>query len=669
MGAVYELDDTTAEAAQAMLSKFFGYSTFRAGQPEAVHALIDGLDAVVLMPTGGGKSLCYQVPALVRHARGLGCTLVISPLIALMQDQVDALVGRGAPAAALHSGMEDDEQRAVLQRFRAGSLALLYVSPERALADGFRKMVTNVGVSALAIDEAHCVSQWGHDFRPEYMRLGELRRALGVPTIALTATATADVLAEIGTSLGLTSPVTVRGGFARPNLAFSVTPVATDAERLEQLVTLLERHGLRDRGRAIVYCATRKKVVAIADELRSRGFAAGHYHAGRTDLARQRAQTAYEQGRTRILVATNAFGMGIDYGDVRLVVHAQMPGSLEAYYQEAGRAGRDGEPSACVLLYRASDAATHRFIIGKGDGARSSRVVERRLAALDAMSRYAGELTCRQTQLAAHFGDEVADCRACDVCSDRDAVASAFADVSEVVGAERARKIAKTLERDKTPRRALTADEIEVLVDSVASLRKPVGKVSLAKALRGSKARQLSRLGLLKNPQHGKLKAVSEFDILDTVEALIREGRLVRKGQKYPTVWLAGRPVRESGRRGDSGAGSGSADSESTIGNGHGDWGDTPAPAFAKPGFPPKRGAKSRLRYTPVFRALDNFRKRQARALRWKPFMVLTNAVIAAIDAERPTTLEALSTIKGFGPSRTTRFGKEILHLLTETRP
>ncbi|MBC7792295.1 MAG: DEAD/DEAH box helicase, partial [Clostridia bacterium] len=171
-----------------MLSKFFGFSTFRAGQTEAVYALIDGRDAVVLMPTGGGKSLCYQVPALVRHGRGLGCTLVVSPLIALMQDQVDALVGKGAPAAALHSSMDVEEQRAVLSRFRAGSLALLSVSPERALADGFRRIMMNVGVGALAIDEAHCVSQWGHDFRPEYMRLGELRRALGVPTIALTAT-------------------------------------------------------------------------------------------------------------------------------------------------------------------------------------------------------------------------------------------------------------------------------------------------------------------------------------------------------------------------------------------------------------------------------------------------------------------------------------------------
>lgn len=658
MGAVHDLDDTTAEAATAMLQKWFGFDAFRAGQAEAVHALIDGLDAVVLMPTGGGKSLCYQVPALVRHARGLGCTLVVSPLIALMQDQVDALNGRGIAAAALNSSMDDDEQRAVIARFRSGALALLYVSPERALADGFRKMVTNVGVSALAIDEAHCVSQWGHDFRPEYMRLGELRRSLGVPTIALTATATSEVLTEIGASLGMESPVTVRGGFSRPNLAFSVVPVASDAARTSALVALLEKHGLRHRGRAIVYCSTRKKVQSIAEELKSRGFAAGHYHAGRTDLARQRAQTAYEQGRTRILVATNAFGMGIDYGDVRLVVHAQIPGSLEAYYQEAGRAGRDGEASACVLLFRQADAAVQRFIVQKGDGARSARVLERRLDALDAMVRYAGAVVCRQKQLAGHFGDRVGACGSCDVCTNADAVASVFADVGEEVSEERARKAAKTTQRETIPRRALTSDEMSVLIDAVGALRKPVGKVSLAKALRGSKARQLSRLGLLKNPMHGKLKAVAEPDILDTVEALIREGRLVRKGQKYPTVWLAGRPVRESRRSGE--------DGERSIGSGGGDWGDAPSSPFAKPGMPARKGGKSRMRYTPVFRSLDNFRKRQARALGWKSFMVLTNAVITAIDSARPTTLDELGRIKGFGPSRTARFGDEILRLLSE---
>ncbi|MBC7794677.1 MAG: RecQ family ATP-dependent DNA helicase, partial [Clostridia bacterium] len=552
-------------------------------------------------------------------------------------------------AAFLNSSQDFDTAIAIERRLMTGDLDLLYVAPERLLTERFLGLLDQLSeqhrVALFAIDEAHCVSQWGHDFRPEYMRLGELRRALGVPTIALTATATADVLSEIGTSLGLLSPVTVRGGFARPNLSFSVQPVTSDAARVEKLVELLEEAGLRKSGRAIVYCSTRKKVQSIAEELRSRGFAAGHYHAGRTDLARQRAQKAYEQRRTRVLVATNAFGMGIDYGDVRLVVHAQMPGSLEAYYQEAGRAGRDGMPSACVLLYRAADAAVQRFIIQKGN-ARNARLMERRMGALEAMSRYAGNATCRQKQLAAHFGDGIDSCKVCDVCLDANSVASVFADAQEEVGAERARKATKTDERSTVQRRPLTPEEIECLIDAVAALHKPVGKVSLAKTLRGSKARQLSRLGLLKNPMHGKLKEVTEFDILDTVEALIREGRLVRKGQKYPTIWLAGRPVRENGRISE-GVGSNSS-----------------GLAFAKEGERPKRGGKSRMRYTPVFRALDNFRKRQARALGWKSFMVLTNAVIGAIDAEKPATIDALTRIKGFGPSRTARFGEEILRLV-----
>ncbi|HSN30243.1 MAG TPA: RecQ family ATP-dependent DNA helicase, partial [Kofleriaceae bacterium] len=319
-----------------VLREVFGHDRFRHGQQEAVEAVMGGRDALVLLPTGGGKSLCYQVPAIARARAGAGTTIVISPLIALMNDQVRAMAARGIAVAALHSQCEEEERAETVGRLVRGELAMLYVSPERAVLDGFKRMLARVRIALIAIDEAHCVSQWGHDFRPEYMRLAELRQVVRAPVIALTATATPRVLAEIASSLELDAPVMVRGDFRRPNLAFSVVHASGEAARIATTIEVLERAGLRGttgRGRGIVYCATRKKAEEVAAALSDAGFAAGYYHAGRTGLARERAQARFELGKTRVLVATNAFGMGIDYPDVRAIVHVQAPGSLEAYYQ------------------------------------------------------------------------------------------------------------------------------------------------------------------------------------------------------------------------------------------------------------------------------------------------------------------------------------------------
>jgi ATP-dependent DNA helicase RecQ len=314
------LDASMGDAGREILASVFGYEDFRPGQAEAVCAALAGRDVVVLQPTGSGKSLCYQVPAIVAGRRGQGVTIVVSPLIALMRDQVGALEARGARVAALHSQQDADSQRAAVVRFLRGELELLYVSPERAALESFRRMLGRTRIALFAVDEAHCVSQWGHDFRPEYMRLAELRSFASAPMIALTATATAPVLAEIESGLGLRDPVVVRAGFDRPNLAFAVRALRTHEARIAALVGEIEAAGLRDRratGRAIVYCSTRKVTERVAGELRSAGVAAGHYHAGRTGLARERAQHAFEAGRTRVLVATNAFGMGIDLPDIR----------------------------------------------------------------------------------------------------------------------------------------------------------------------------------------------------------------------------------------------------------------------------------------------------------------------------------------------------------------
>ena len=362
----------SSESAREILAEVFGYSGFRYGQERAVSAVISGRDSVVLLPTGGGKSLCYQVPGIAFHRMGRGTTVVISPLIALMQDQVAALGGVGCAAAALNSHQSEEESREVVHRLLGGELALLYVSPERAVSPSFLRLLKRVEVPLLAVDEAHCVSQWGHDFRPEYMRLHEVRAHVSAPCIALTATATPVVLEEIETSLGLSEPERVCGDFSRPNLSFSVRHRRGHASRMEVLVQAIEDCELRGRtaqGRAIVYCATRKTAEKVAKELKSGGVPATHYHAGRTKLARERAQRSFELGKTKVLVATNAFGMGIDYPDVRLIVHFQAPGSLEAYYQEAGRAGRDGLPARCVLLFGESDLQTQRRLRESGGAA------------------------------------------------------------------------------------------------------------------------------------------------------------------------------------------------------------------------------------------------------------------------------------------------------------
>ncbi|HEY5921767.1 MAG TPA: ATP-dependent DNA helicase RecQ, partial [Kofleriaceae bacterium] len=382
-------------SALEVLRDVFGYDSFREAQGDAVDAVLGGRDALVLLPTGAGKSLCYQVPAIVRARRGEGTTIVISPLIALMNDQVSALAGKGVAVAALHSQCEEAARLETVGRLMRGELALLYVSPERAVLDGFKRLLGRARIAMVAIDEAHCVSQWGHDFRPEYMRLAELRAMTGTaladaPMIALTATATPRVLTEITSSLELRTPVLIRGDFRRDNLAFEVLHLgAGDDARLAATIDVLDRASLRQRtgaGRAIIYCSTRKKAEDVAAKLKQAGFAAGHYHAGRTAFARERAQAGFSLGRMRVLVATNAFGMGIDYSDVRVIVHFQAPGSVEAYYQEAGRAGRDGAPAQCLLLYGAGDLMTQRRIAQNGASAKRLSLLE---DSLSAVSRYA----------------------------------------------------------------------------------------------------------------------------------------------------------------------------------------------------------------------------------------------------------------------------------------
>jgi ATP-dependent DNA helicase RecQ len=640
-----DVDPSTPVTARSVLHQVFGHADFRGGQAQAVEGALAGRDVVVLLPTGAGKSLCYQVPAVVEARRGQGTTLVVSPLIALMQDQVDALRGKGVLAAAINSHQDDDEQRQVVDQLLRGELELLYVSPERAVMDGFRRLLQRVRIALLAIDEAHCVSQWGHDFRPEYLRLNELRVAIGteVPTIALTATATPRVMAEIASTLRLRQPVQVRGDFARPNLSFTVQEHRKDESRLAAVVAACEAAGLRGRvgpGRAIIYCSTRKKTESVAEALRGAGFAAAHYHAGRTALARERAQAAFSLSKTRVLVATNAFGMGIDYPDVRVIVHFQAPGSLEAYYQEAGRAGRDGDEARCLLLFGTSDLMTQRRLKSesRASGAAAARVED----ALAAVERYARAERCRQQVLCAHFTgpdseDSHAACGKCDVCRGE----------AEQGDAEDAGADAPHSKMTKATAVALGAEARQVILAAAATLRHPIGKVTLAKGLRGSRARAIATSGLTDAPQHGALAGASEAEVLATIEALLGERRLERRGRKYPTVWLAGRPVRAA--RGESGAPGESGES----GAGEGGEGRQASPRAARR----RQGSSA----SQLARELESYRKRMARQLKWKSYMVFQRRTILAIDQARPASRDALARIPGLGPAKIERFGDDIL--------
>ena len=494
---IAESAESSTPALRDLLARVWGYDTFRPLQQQAMQAILDGRDSIVVLPTGGGKSLCFQAPALLRP----GLALIVSPLISLMKDQVDTLVGNGVAAAYLNSSLGSDERAAVVAGVRGGRYRLLYVSPERVAGDGgdsFASLIAKAQPSFIAVDEAHCISQWGHDFRPEYRQLARLRQLLpGVGMHAFTATATQRVRQDIAAQLGLLSPIELVGSFDRPNLVYRVLARASLKRQLEEI---LSRHP----GQAgIVYCTSRREVDALAAWLAGRGIRARPYHAGMDDAARSRNQDAFLDEHADVIVATVAFGMGIDRSNVRFVVHAGAPQSLEHYQQESGRAGRDGLEAECVLIYSAADFLKWRLLLEK-----SGEWTEARRGLLRDIERYAASVACRHRHLVSYFGEPWTrgECGACDYCLD---------------------------ELEGIPDAATVARKV---LSCVVRVGQRWGAAHVTNVLRGAASEQVTSRGHDRLSTFGLLRDCTVPEVRGYIEQLLAQGLLRQTDDAFPVL-------------------------------------------------------------------------------------------------------------------------------------
>jgi ATP-dependent DNA helicase RecQ len=626
------------------LQNHFGLDEFRPSQREVIEDVLGGRDVLCVMPTGAGKSLCFQFPAVL----GGGLTMVISPLISLMEDQVQQLRDEGIAAALLNSSLTPAMQRQVMAELEEGFTGLLYVAPERLFAGNFQALLQKLRPKLLAVDEAHCISQWGHDFRPEYSRLGEARKKLGdPPTIALTATATEDVRVDIVAQLGLREPRVVVTGFDRPGLRYGSKRINREDDKDAILVNLLRE----EPGSAIVYCATRKVVDELNGILKRHlgGRVVVRYHGGMDRASRTASQEKFMESAGAIAIATNAFGMGINKPDIRLVIHYNIPGTLEAYYQEAGRAGRDGRPARCVILFSYQDRFVQEFFIdklGEDNSQADPQIIAKRQQhareKLELMIQYARTHLCRRKMILDYFGDtaEVNDCH-CDVCG----------------GGERSPGVAEAP--------VVMADEVVTIarqiLSAIARCRGKFGVGVVAEMLTGSESDRMQKWGLDQLSTFGLLKIYSVKRVVAMIHRILESGLARQKdpdGVKFrPVVEITAAGV--SVMRGEQQPPNSLADL---------------LPRRAERSAAPReRTAASDRSYESEhmtqemqvrFEALRELRARIARERGMPAFVICHDSTLQQLAREAPGSETELAGVKGMGPYKIKMYGQAFLEVL-----
>ena len=601
-----------------LLKRYFGYDAFRPLQREIIASVLDRRDTLVLMPTGGGKSLCYQLPAL----RFEGLTLVVSPLVALMKDQVDSLRANGIAAAFINSTLSYEEIGHVRARVQRNAVKILYVAPERLALPGFRDFLARLHISLVAVDEAHCISMWGHEFRPDYRTLVDLRGLLpGVPFIALTATATEQVRRDVAEQLELTQPREFVASFNRANLTYTVRPKRRRA--IDALADLLHKH----RGEScIVYCFSRKTTEDVAASLSAMGLSALPYHAGLDPALRSETQEKFIRDDALVIVATIAFGMGIDKPDVRLVVHYDLPKSLEGYYQETGRAGRDGLPSECVLFYSHGDKRKQDFFIDRIEDEAERRNAQDKL---DRMIEYCGLSTCRRKFLLEYFGEAWTqkDCRGCDVCL--------------------------------TPREEFDATIIaQKILSAVIRTGQRFGIAHVSQVLRGADTKRIRELRHDDLSVYGIVTDLSDADVKEIAGLLQAEGLLHKNSREYATLG-----VTEAGRKFLKDRARLTLARPKPV--------EDPPRASRRTAFSPDPAQTWRRRsttdeadtaYDPaLFDKLRALRRKLAAARNVPPYVIFGDRTLRQMAYYVPQTSENLAQISGVGAVKLEQLGEEFL--------